>query len=100
MIRRVCTNEISLDEWKMKVKESDDEWLLRQYYGLSFLVESLNREVDMAYENLQIEKGTVQDDVYKDYIYPLKSELMNVDIQLVDVEDEIDDRQIGLLGMG
>lgn len=97
MIKNVSTNEISLGEWNHKIKISDDEWLVRQYYGLAFIVNAMDKSIEIIYHELKFEKGTIHDDVYKKDILPLENEMMDVDIQLVDVEDEMEKRGLDAL---
>jgi hypothetical protein len=99
MINRVCTDEISMDEWKSKLTTSDDDWLIRQYYGLSFIVQSMDRSIEHLYHDLRLEKGAKLGDTYTEFIYPLENEMMDVDIQLVDVEEEMEVRGLDILAV-
>ena len=93
----VDTTEISVDEWKYKVSHESDEWLIRQYRGLCILLDSMDKEIQDTYHRLKREKGTMIDDVYKEVIYPMENDYMDVDIQFVNVEDELDNRGISVL---
>lgn len=97
MVMNISTNEISTDEWKSKIINADDEWLIKQFYGLSFLTQSLDNKIDKTFHGLNREKREILDDEYREYIYPLETELMDMEIQLVDVEDELERRGIALM---
>jgi hypothetical protein len=94
MVMQILTNEIGTDEWKFKLVHSDEEWLLRQYYGLSKILDIMEKEVVDKFHALKLERGTVHDEVYREIIYPMENRLMEVDTQFVDVEDELYDRGI------
>ena len=97
MIKKVTTNEISMDEWKQKLATDDNDWLLRQYYGLNFLVKMMDKQIDMVYHDMKTNNSVDND--YKSVILPLEDELMLIDTQLVSVEDEMDMRGLDLLIM-
>jgi len=96
MIKKVITDEISIDEWKQKLATDDNDWLLRQYYGLNFLVKSMDKTIDTIYHEMKTKSDNINDD-YKSMILPLEDELMLIDSQLVSVEDEMDMRGLDLL---
>lgn len=97
MIKKITTNEISIDEWKQKLATDDDDWLLRQYHGLNFLVKSMDITIDNIYHKLKSGKDDISGDDYRENIYPLEDEMMNVDNQLADVETEMEFRGLDLL---
>jgi len=96
MIKKVTTNDINLDEWKRKLATDDNDWLLRQYYGLQFLVKSMDKTIDVIYHEMKTKSDNMNDD-YKSMILPLEDEMMLIDEQLVSVEDEMDMRGLDLL---
>ena len=98
MIKKVTTNEISMDEWKRKLATDDNDWLLRQYYGLKFLVNIMDKTIDTVYHEMKMKMNDIDDD-YKTVILPLEDEMMEFDCQLVSVEDEMDVRGLDLLIM-
>jgi hypothetical protein len=93
----VVTQDISVDEWKFKIEHADDEWLIRQFRGLSILLNGIDKDISDTYNRLEMERGTVLDDVYKEVIYPMENDYMDVDIQFVDIEDELERRGIDIL---
>lgn len=100
MIKEVVTNEIDLSEWKNKLATNDDDWLLRQYYGLKFIVQSMDTKIDTIFHDMKCKVGThedIPDDKYLENICPLENEMMDVDIQLVDVEEEMELRGLAAL---
>jgi len=92
----VHTIDISIEEWKFKVKTSDMEWLTLQYRGLQHLTEILDNEIDVKTKFLASTHESDYNEMYRSVIYPLEDQLMNVDVQLVDVEEEIESRMTGL----
>jgi hypothetical protein len=92
----VHTIDISVEEWKFKVKTSDMEWLMLQYRGLQHLTETLDNEIDVKTKFLELTHESDYNEMYREVIYPLEDQLMNVDVQLVDVEEEIESRATGL----
>ena len=100
MMIRITTNEISVNEWKRKLAIGDDDWLILQYNGLDFLVQSMDRSIESIYHDLKMQKGEVLGDEYTERIYPLENEMMDIDIQLVDVEEEMELRGIDILDEG
>jgi hypothetical protein len=95
MIKKVYTDEISMDEWKQKLATDDNDWLIRQYYGLKFLVRMMDSQIETIYHDMNI-KNSVEDD-YKTVILPLEDEMMDFDCQLANVEDEMDLRGLDAL---
>ena len=93
----VVTQDISIDEWKFKIEHADDEWLLRQFRGLSILLDGMDKDIADAFDKLEIERGTILDDDYKDMIYPMENDYADIDIQFVDIEDELERRGIDIL---
>jgi hypothetical protein len=94
---QVFTNQISVDDWKRKIQASDDEWLLRQHYGLSLLLDMIECQMDDLYAKLKDEKGNIPDETFRDMLYPLENDQMEMDIQFVDIEDELERRGIDIM---
>jgi hypothetical protein len=97
MITKVHSIDLNPQEWKSKLVHSDDEWLILQYYGLKFMLEMMDIEIENTYHKLKIERGELLDTVYKEVIFPMEDEMMDVDFQLTDVEQELEDRQINVI---
>jgi len=97
-IKKIVTDEISMDEWKRKLATDDNAWLIRQYYGLDFLVKSMDTMIENIYHKIRDNiGGSLGNEYYKDNIYPLESEMMDMNCQLVSVEEEMELR--GLSGL-
>jgi hypothetical protein len=88
----VDTIDISIDEWKYKVKTSDMDWLILQYRGFQQLTAIVDEDIDNKTQLLKIYHPSDFNEMYREVIYPLEDKLMDIDIQLVDVEEEIEDR--------
>jgi len=97
MIKEVTTDEIDLNDWKKKLATNDDDWLLRQYYGLKFIVESMDAKIDAIFHDMKREMDDIPDDKYLENICPLENEMMDIDVQLVDVEEEMELRGLDAL---
>jgi hypothetical protein len=97
MIKEVTTDEIDLEDWKNKLATNDDDWLLRQYYGLKFVVKSMDDQIDIVFHNMKRESDDINDDKYLEDICPLENEMMDTDMQLVDVEEEMEARGLDAL---
>jgi len=92
----VDTIDISIDEWKHKVKTSDMDWLILQYRGFQQLSTIVDEELDIKIQLLKARDESDYNEMYKEIIYPLEDKLMDIDIQLVDVEEEIENRMMEL----
>jgi len=92
----VHTVDISIDEWKQKVKTSNMEWLVLQYRGLQQLTSVVDKDIDYKTNLLKIYHPSDFNEMYREVIYPLEDKLMDIDIQLVDVEEEIENRMTEL----
>ena len=103
MSKNISTQDISIEEWNDKLIHETDDWIILQYTGLSCLVDGLHDEIDRRINKLYSllednnKNGDIDDDVYRDRIYPLEDEVMDIDIQLVSIEEEMDRRGIDIL---
>ena len=90
MIINISTNNVSLSEWNRKIREHDTKWLILQYRGLRYLLNTLEDEIDATVEKVRTGKDEIPDEIYHVTIYPLEDQCMDLDAQLVEIEDVID----------
>lgn len=99
MPTQISTIEISAEEWRHKVATEDDEWVIRQFYGLSLLHKSMDEEVSRLFKQLDNQDDIEHDDMYYSIVHSLEDEALDVDVQLADIEDELDKREICLMNI-
>lgn len=95
MIENVVTKDIPVWKWREKVRSSDMKWLTMQYRGLSYLLHKMDDDIEIKTSLMKNNYGGfIPDKLYKENIYPLEDELLNIGVQLVDVEDELERRGV------
>lgn len=96
MTTQISTIEITPEEWRRKISIEEDEWVIRQFYGLSLLYKSMDAEVSKLYHHID-NTETDCEDIYNNMIRALEDETLDIDCQIADIEDELDRRDIHLM---